>query len=324
MTKATAALAAAGIDIAEVEPQLILKAIAADVSAPASARVSGCRKLIDHQTDRELREANNAALASSVNSRRSHRWTRTLLVPVSKRDHDIRCLRFVQLQTRPAVVIAPTRQIYNLGGHRCGPRRFLDRLNDVEPMRVEQERVFPEQIVELWNDGVVVGNGTASQLSQCLLELCGIKFHLGNPYVEEVPHPIPFVANDIRIKMFPLMTATHGYSVHCTRARPHLGFVPPTDDDVGPQPHRFVSAADNGLELGNALRQLELHGRDPMWVQPNTSVVRAIARGQWQAPLGSSRGRPPDHGAGCDPQGSTAPIIMNQSALGFTPGSTGA
>ena len=100
MTKATAALAAAGIDIAEVEPQLILKAIAADVSAPASARVSGCRKLIDHQTDRELREANNAALASSVNSRRSHRWTRTLLVPVSKRDHDIRCLRFVQLQTR--------------------------------------------------------------------------------------------------------------------------------------------------------------------------------------------------------------------------------
>jgi hypothetical protein len=23
---------------------------------------------------------------------------------------------------------------------------------------------------------------------------------------------------------------------------------------------------------------------------------RAIARGQWQAPLGSSRGRPPDHG----------------------------
>jgi hypothetical protein len=34
-----------------------------------------------------------------------------------------------------------------------------------------------------------------------------------------------------------------------------------------------------------------------MWVQPNTSVVRAaIARGQWQAPLGSLRGRPPDRG----------------------------
>jgi hypothetical protein len=25
-------------------------------------------------------------------------------------------------------------------------------------------------------------------------------------------------------------------------------------------------------------------------------MVRAIDRGQWQAPLGSSRGRPPDHG----------------------------
>src|SRR6202040_975211 len=28
----------------------------------------------------------------------------------------------------------------------------------------------------------------------------------------------------------------------------------------------------------------------PHTVQPNTSVVRAIDRGQWQAPLGSSRG----------------------------------
>src|SRR6478735_12794239 len=28
----------------------------------------------------------------------------------------------------------------------------------------------------------------------------------------------------------------------------------------------------------------------PLRVQPNTSVVRAIDRGQWQAPLGSSRG----------------------------------
>jgi hypothetical protein len=33
-----------------------------------------------------------------------------------------------------------------------------------------------------------------------------------------------------------------------------------------------------------------------MWVQPNTSVVRAIDRDQWQAPLGSSRSELPDHG----------------------------
>src|ERR1700688_1418525 len=41
-------------------------------------------------------------------------------------------------------------------------------------------------------------------------------------------------------------------------------------------------------------RRRLLHGRDPIRVQPNTSVVRAIDRGQWQAPLGSSRGQPPD------------------------------
>src|SRR5947208_16418328 len=36
-----------------------------------------------------------------------------------------------------------------------------------------------------------------------------------------------------------------------------------------------------------------------MWVQPNTSVVRSIARRQGQAPLGSSRGRPPRSRAAC-------------------------
>ena len=37
----------------------------------------------------------------------------------------------------------------------------------------------------------------------------------------------------------------------------------------------------------------------PIRVQPNTSVVRAIDRGQWQAPLGSSRGQPPDRRRAC-------------------------
>jgi hypothetical protein len=31
----------------------------------------------------------------------------------------------------------------------------------------------------------------------------------------------------------------------------------------------------------------------------NRSVVRAIDRGQWQAPLGSSRGEPPDRRRPC-------------------------
>jgi hypothetical protein len=37
----------------------------------------------------------------------------------------------------------------------------------------------------------------------------------------------------------------------------------------------------------------------PIRVQPNTSVVRAINRGQWQAPLGSSRGQTTRSSAVC-------------------------
>src|SRR6266540_1833795 len=100
-------------------------------------------------------------------------------MPVSKLDQEIRCFRLVQLETRPAVV-APTSEIYDRAGHGCRSRRF-DRFHDVEPMRVEEEGVVPEQILELWNDGVVVGNGATFQLSQGSLELCGVKFHLGSP-----------------------------------------------------------------------------------------------------------------------------------------------
>ena len=44
--RALAALAEAGIDAADVDPRLILQSIAADTSAPASARVSACRMLL--------------------------------------------------------------------------------------------------------------------------------------------------------------------------------------------------------------------------------------------------------------------------------------
>jgi hypothetical protein len=44
--RALAALVAAGIDPAEVDPRVILRSIAADVSAPATARVAACRSLL--------------------------------------------------------------------------------------------------------------------------------------------------------------------------------------------------------------------------------------------------------------------------------------
>ena len=46
--RAIAALAAAGIDAATVDPLLILQAIAADTSAPAGPRVAACRTLLAH------------------------------------------------------------------------------------------------------------------------------------------------------------------------------------------------------------------------------------------------------------------------------------
>lgn len=44
--KALEALAAAGVDPATVDPRRILESIAADTSAPASARVQACRALL--------------------------------------------------------------------------------------------------------------------------------------------------------------------------------------------------------------------------------------------------------------------------------------
>jgi hypothetical protein len=44
--RALAALGAAGIDAASLDPRLILQSIAADPSAPATARVSACRILL--------------------------------------------------------------------------------------------------------------------------------------------------------------------------------------------------------------------------------------------------------------------------------------
>jgi hypothetical protein len=74
-------------------------------------------------------------------------------VPQSKRDDDIGRLGLVQLQTRPAVV-APAGQIHDHAGLLC-----LDRLHDVEPVAVEKESVLAEQVVELRNHRMVVGNG---------------------------------------------------------------------------------------------------------------------------------------------------------------------
>ena len=67
----------------------------------------------------------------------------------------------------------------------------------------------------------------------------------------------------------------------------------------GGNPHTAMAAMPLG-EWTRRLGALPAEAYDcfmvctPIRVQPNTSVVRAINRGQWQAPLGSSPGKPPD------------------------------
>jgi hypothetical protein len=56
-----AALAAAGIDPASVDPRAVLAQVAGDVSAPASARVTAAKALIEDELQRDIRKRNAAA-----------------------------------------------------------------------------------------------------------------------------------------------------------------------------------------------------------------------------------------------------------------------
>ena len=67
----------------------------------------------------------------------------------------------------------------------------------------------------------------------------------------------------------------------------------------GGNPHPAMAAIMPLREWTRRLGALPAEAYDCFMVgphtgQPNTSVVRANDRGQWQAPLGSSRGQPPD------------------------------
>jgi hypothetical protein len=55
----------AGLDPSKVDPWMILRTIASDASAPAAARVSACRALIDN----ERGEGDNAGGSSRINER---------------------------------------------------------------------------------------------------------------------------------------------------------------------------------------------------------------------------------------------------------------
>src|SRR6516162_5737311 len=124
----------------------------------------------------------------SLDRRAVTRHHQTAASPVSrsvqgfKRDDDVRRFRLVKLETS-RVVVAPAGKIHDLGRLSRRPGGSLGRLHDVEPVAVEEERVFSEQVVELWNHGVVVGNGPGFELPQSALDLCGREFHCTLPSI---------------------------------------------------------------------------------------------------------------------------------------------
>jgi hypothetical protein len=78
----------------------------------------------------------------------------------------------------------------------------------------------------------------------------------------------------------------------------------PASNDPARQPeaaHRAMAAMPLG-EWARRLGALPAEAYDCSWSGPYMGSTeykrgsRAIARGQWQAPLGSSPGKPPDHG----------------------------
>jgi hypothetical protein len=54
--------ALAGVDLGSVDPLDVLRAIAADTSAPASARVTAAKALIEDELRREMQKANAWAM----------------------------------------------------------------------------------------------------------------------------------------------------------------------------------------------------------------------------------------------------------------------
>jgi hypothetical protein len=81
----------------------------------------------------------------------------------SKCDDNVGRFGFVRLQAIP-IGVAPVGNVHHLG--LCTRARGLGRLHDVESVAVEEERVLPEQTVQLRNHWMVVRNGLALELAQ--------------------------------------------------------------------------------------------------------------------------------------------------------------
>src|SRR5262249_41139189 len=92
-------------------------------------------------------------------------------------EHDQYLGRFglVRLQTG-RVALAPVGQVHDLRRAPC-PISGFRRLDDIEALAVEEERVLAEQLVQLRDHGMGVGNGLTFELRQSTFHLRRSEFH---------------------------------------------------------------------------------------------------------------------------------------------------
>jgi hypothetical protein len=93
-----------------------------------------------------------------------------------KFDDGVRQLGFVRRQARE-IRIAPIRNVYDPRGLSACSRSLVRRLDDVQSVTVEEERVLPEQFVQPRNHRVAVGERLGFELAQGSLDLCGSQLH---------------------------------------------------------------------------------------------------------------------------------------------------
>src|SRR5262245_2612519 len=81
------------------------------------------------------------------------------------------------------IAVVPVCQTDDLA-HMSSTRLFgIERLQDIEPIAIEEERVFPEQPCQLRHRGVIRGNLLGFELGQRSLDLCGRQLHRTLPSV---------------------------------------------------------------------------------------------------------------------------------------------
>jgi hypothetical protein len=84
--------------------------------------------------------------------------------------------RFVRRQTGE-IFVAPIRKIYDSRSLNSSARSLLGRLQNVQPIAIQQKCVISKQLVQLRNCRMTVGNGLDFELVDGSRDLFGSQFH---------------------------------------------------------------------------------------------------------------------------------------------------